>query len=101
MRLLSLIALLSFSTTVFAAEKLGPVFPTVYNYGTSLLVQVHNNTDKTVSCSGSITAYLNNRSIQHFYYSDIIHKGSFGTRSFYVNLPNVRIINQTNFINCY
>lgn len=101
MKLSALFVLLMFSSISFASQEKAPVWPTIFNYGTSLLVQVQNTTQETISCSGSVYAYLNDGRMQSFYYFDTIPRGSFGSRYFSVFGQNIRIVSYNHFINCH
>lgn len=101
MRSIALIALFMLSVSAFASEKQTPVWPTVFNFGNALQVQVRNTTDSDITCSGNITAYLNDGRMQSFYFFESIMKGSFASRYYSVFGVNIRIVNYNHFINCY
>lgn len=88
---------LTLSSFAFA-EKQSMVFPQVYNFGSSIQVNVWNTTDKNFWCNGSVTMYLDNGKQESEYYTEfvssrynsirMIYPREFGTRitSYYHNI---------------
>jgi hypothetical protein len=101
MRSITLVACLLLSMSAFASEKTVSVWPTIFNYGNALQVQVYNTTESDITCSGSINAYLNDGRMQSFYFFESVMKGSFASRYYSVFGMNIRIVNYSHFINCY
>lgn len=93
-----LLLALSFSAV---AETEAIIFPHVYNYGSNVQVQIWNNTDRSVSCSGYI--YMNTQ--QGFrdteYYYDWISPRFSSYRSFYLRRANDRIVSVSHSIFCH
>jgi len=77
------------------------VNPVIYNFGNSAQVQIHNNTEFDLSCSGTVNMNTQLGQIQTDYYSDQIRKGSFSIRSFYLMNMNDRINSVFHSIFCY
>lgn len=59
------------SCSAFAAKD-SIVFPHVYNNRYSVQIQVWNNTDKNVTCSGSVNMTMDDNSTQTHYYFDTV-----------------------------
>jgi hypothetical protein len=75
--------------------------PTIFNFGSSIQVQVNNLYDFNISCSGTVQAQTMLGRSETFYYNDYIRSRSFSYRSY--NLMNMsdRITNTFPFIRCY
>jgi hypothetical protein len=65
---------LSLSTAVIASENTS-LFPRIYNYGTSVQIQVWNYTDRYVTCSGPLWISTQSGASYREYYFDSIMPG--------------------------
>lgn len=74
--------------------------PTIFNFGNSIQVQINNNTEHNVSCSGTIQAHTMLGRSETFFYNDMIRSRSFSYRTFYVMAAGDRITNTFDFIRC-
>lgn len=76
--------------TSFAASAQVYVYPTIFNFGNSVQVQIHNTTKEDISCSG--TVYMNTQlgRMETGYYFDQIRKGSMSMRTFYPMMMDAR-----------
>lgn len=84
----------SFSQAVF-------VHPTIFNFGTSIQVQINNNTPDNISCSGTIQAHTQLGRSETFFYNDNIRSRSFSSRSYQLMSIGDRITTTFDFIRCY
>lgn len=77
------------------------VNPTIFNFGSSIQVQINNNNDFNISCSGTVQAHTMLGRSETFFYNDNIRSRSFSFRSY--NLMNMsdRITTTFDFIRCY
>lgn len=89
--------------TCSAASMAQTVFvrPTIFNFGTSIQVQINNNTNDNISCSGTIQAHTMLGRSETFFYNDNIRSRSFSSRSYSLMSIGDRITNTFDFIRCY
>lgn len=94
--ILGLVLLTGFSQ---AAEAV--VWPNVYNWGNRVEVQVFNNTDRSVWCSGSVYLRMESNKEESHYFSEFINRGMFVYRSIYPRTLSERIqrVNHSIFCN--
>lgn len=90
---------LTISASAFA-EKASVIFPHVYNYGSSVQVQIWNHTDKYVSCSGPLWMTTEKGVSYSEYLFDSIMPRMTAYRSFYSRDFNDRIRNVSHSIFC-
>lgn len=91
--------MLAFSATAFA-EKTATIFPHVYNYGSSVQVQVWNHTDRAVNCSGFVYMNLQSGKRTSEYYFDYVSPRFTSYRSIYSRDMNDRIVSVNHSIFC-
>ena len=77
------------------------VNPTIFNFGSSIQVQINNNTNYNINCSGTIQAHTQMGRSQTFFYSGYIRSRSFSSRSYYNSSVFDRITTTFDFITCY
>ena len=77
------------------------VNPTIFNFGSSIQVQINNSTEFNISCSGTVQAHTQLGRSETFFYNDNIRSRSFSSRSFMLMSMNDRITNTFDFIRCY
>ena len=75
--------------------------PTIFNFGTSVQVQINNNTKDNISCSGTVQAATMLGHSETFFYNDYIRANSFSFRSYSLMSSGDRITYTHNFIRCY
>lgn len=76
------------------------VYPTVYNFGNSIQVQINNSTKDNIYCSGTIQAFTTLSRTETFFYNQVIRSGSFDYRTFWPMFNAGRITNTFNYIRC-
>lgn len=91
---------LTISASAFA-EKASVIFPQVYNYGSSVQVQIWNHTDKYVTCSGSIWMRTEKGVSYSEYLFDSVMPRFSAYRSFYARDYNDRIQSVNHSIFCH
>lgn len=82
------------------AEKASIVFPQVYNYGSSVEVQIWNHTDRYVTCSGSLWIRTEKGNSYSEYLFDHVMPRFSAYRSFYARDFNDRIQSVRHSIFC-
>lgn len=82
-----------FSQTVY-------VNPTVFNFGNLVQVQIRNNTQDNISCSGTVIMQTQLGRTETGYYYDNIPRNSFSMKSFYLMSIGDRISFVNQFIRC-
>lgn len=89
---------LFFSLT--ASAQMVNVYPQIFNMGNSIQVQIFNNTQDNINCSGQV--YMNTQSghMESTYYWDIIRKGGYSMRPFYLINFNDRVLFASHSIYC-
>lgn len=92
------LALLS-SVPAFAGDK-AVVFPQVYNYGFNIQVQVWNNTDRAVNCSGFIYYNTQGGFRDSEYYFDYVSARFNSFRTIYPRTSGDRILSVSHSIFC-
>ncbi len=92
------LALLS-SVSATASDKL-VVFPQVYNYGFNIQVQVWNNTDRAVNCSGFIYYNTQGGFRDSEYYFDYVSARFNSFRTIYPSTSGDRILSVSHSIFC-
>jgi hypothetical protein len=87
----------------FGATAQVYVYPSLLNFGNSVQVQIHNNTQDNINCSGSVYMHTQSGRMESGYYFDQIYKGSFSTRNFYLmnTTMNDRISYSSHSIYCH
>ena len=75
----------------FSAFSQANVFPQLINMGNSVQVQIFNNTQDNLRCSGNVfmTTQLGNSETR--FYMDFINKNGFSMRNFYLMNFNDRV----------
>lgn len=86
------------SAPVFAQSVF--VNPIIFNFGNMVQVQINNNTDSNINCSGPVQMNSQFGRMETNYFSEYIRKNSFALRSFYLMSPNDRVTFSNHFINC-
>ncbi len=86
--------------SVSASAQVVNVYPQIFNMGNSIQVQIFNNTEDNINCSGQI--YMNTQSghMESTYYWDIIRKGGYSMRPFYLINFNDRVLFSSHSIMC-
>ena len=76
------------------------VYPQIFNLGHSIQLQIQNTTNQNIYCTGPI--YLNTQQghMETSFYSDIIRKGGYSTRFFYLINFNDRVSFASHSIFC-
>ncbi|MCM2348768.1 MAG: hypothetical protein NDI69_02025 [Bacteriovoracaceae bacterium] len=92
--------LLALSFTAIA-ENESIVYPSVYNYGYNVQVQVWNTTDRNVTCSGYVNMRTEQGHTNSEYYYDWISPRFTSYRSYYPRRANDRIISVSHSIFCH
>lgn len=100
MKKLILALLVTVSASAFA-EKESIVFPRVYNYGSSVQVQVWNHTDRSVNCSGFVNITLQSGKRESEYYFDFVSARFTSYRTFYMRDLNDRVSFVNHSIFCH
>lgn len=100
MKKLLLTCSLLLSSVAFAETKT-VVFPQVWNYGTSVQIQIWNHTDRSISCSGPV--YLNMQSGEriHEYFYDFVSARFTSYRTIFSRNMNDRISSVSHMISCF
>lgn len=100
MKTLFITLALAFAASAFAEEKT-VVFPSVYNYGSNVQVQVWNHTDRNVNCSGFV--YLNYQSgvRDQEYYFDYVSARFTSYRTIWPRRTGDRILSVNHSISCF
>ncbi len=93
--LLAMASVVSFSATAQVY-----VHPTIFNFGNSVQVQIHNTTQDDISCSGSVQMHTQQNRMETGYYFEQIRKGSFSMRTFYLMNMNDRVNYASHSIYC-
>ncbi|MBA2403662.1 MAG: hypothetical protein H0V66_02740 [Bdellovibrionales bacterium] len=91
---------LTLATSLSAAAQVS-VYPTIFNFGNSAQVQIHNTTEDDISCSGTVYMHTQLGRMETGYYFDRVYKGSFSMRSFYIMDMNDRISYSSHSIFCH
>jgi uncharacterized protein YsxB (DUF464 family) len=91
---------LALSSSAFAAKNIS-VYPSVYNFGYSVQVQIWNTTEKTVSCSGFINMFMDNNQQESQYYSEFVTARFNSIRNIYPRQMNVRVTSVSHSIYCF
>jgi hypothetical protein len=99
MKTILFVLALTTAQTSFAQAVM--VNPTIYNFGSAIRVEINNNTEFNISCSGTVQAYTQLGRSETFFYNDNIRSRSFSSRTFWLMNRNVRITNTFDFIRCY
>ena len=89
------------SVVSFSASAQVYVYPTIFNFGNSVQVQINNTTQDNLNCSGSVQMHTQQGKMETGYYFDQIRKGSFSMRSFYLMNMNDRINYASHSIFCH
>lgn len=76
------------------------VRPTIFNFGNSIQVQVNNNTEFNIHCSGTVQAHTMLGRSETFFYNDMIRSRSFSSRNFMSMNMGDRITSTFDFIHC-
>jgi hypothetical protein len=100
MKKIFLALVLTCTASAFAGKD-AVVFPRVYNYGSSIQVQVWNHTDKTVTCSGSIFGRTVKGVSYSDFYFDTVTPSFTSYRSFYTRDFSDRFFSVRHNIYCY
>ena len=90
---------LGVSSVAFAAKETA-IFPNVYNYGTSVQVNIWNSSNRSVWCSGSVFMNLDNGQMQSENYSEYIMANFNSYKMIYPRLAGARILSVSHSIFC-
>lgn len=86
------------STSVFAQSVY--VHPVIFNMGNSAQVQIQNNTDSNIDCSGPVYLHTQKGGMEYNHYFEFIRKGSFSMRTYYLRNFQDRLSFTTHSIYC-
>lgn len=76
------------------------VNPVIFNMGNSAQVQIHNNTDSNIDCSGPVYLHTQKGGMEYNQYFEYIRKGSFSMRTYYLRNFQDRVSFTTHSIFC-
>ena len=97
MKKLLLVALFIFSLSSYAQIMPRPYLNVFSN---NIQVQVYNNTDDDIRCSGFVYGRTQTGFTESHYYSDVIYKGMRSYRNFYIRNFNNRYLSGYHNIFC-
>lgn len=83
-----------------ALAKPTMVFPSVFTFPSQVQVQVFNNSNQDVWCTGSLFIRKQSGQTQTEFYSERVYRGMSSNRYFYNRNFNDRFVNTTNTIYC-
>lgn len=99
MKKLFLGLMMTLSAVAFAGKE-SVIFPHVYNYGSSVQVQVWNTTNRMVTCSGWINMTLQSGKRDQAHYFEMLSPGFNSFRTFYTRDFNDRVMSVYHTIFC-
>lgn len=87
-------------SSVAFAEKASLVYPQVYNFGSSVQVNVWNTTNQNVWCSGTVNMTTDKGQMESQYYNEFVSANFNSYRMIYPRQFGVRIVSVFHSIYC-
>lgn len=95
-----IIALALFSTTAAFAQGYSPVYPRLYNWGSTVEVEARNHNRIGVNCSGSVRLELRSGERVNTYVSMFVPANGWRTHRIYLRDPQDRVVFASHSIWC-